>query len=350
MTLALDPRPDAMQRIETELGEVLTRVGVVPVFDDSGHYCKGSKLNALADCLAQSGADKAFLPNLDEIASAFLRSAAFGILRPKVLRGRLSGVYHRPRSLAALNWPAGNWIKTRGLRRLARGGWLRNVYLVDEYLQRVTRDQYPGIALHFIPDPTFGDFHYGCDKARSVLGIPKDRFGFLNYGIPARRKGLHLAVRAMEELPAESPAFLFCAGRTVQDAVVLDGLERLTRAGRALAMVRYISDEEEKLSFCACDAVLLPYMGHMGSSAILSRAALAGKPVLGSAEDFDRETGAGAPTGPVVPQRGQSGAGGGHGGDERAAGARDGAFSGGGAGLCANLLRGCLPGSSGGAL
>ena len=49
-------------------------------------------------------------------------------------------------------------------------------------------------------------------------------------------------------------------------------------------MGRYITDQEEKLGFCACDAVLLPYIGHIGSSAILSRAAAAGKMVIASDE------------------------------------------------------------------
>ncbi len=284
VTLALDQRPDAMGRISAELGGILEQVGIEPIFDGQGHYRKGKILATLADCLTRSGADEAFLPNLDEIASAFLRAAAIGVLRPKVLRGRLSGVYHRPRSLGSPKRPLGNLIKTIGLHRLGRRGWFRNIYLVDEYLQCAVRDQYPGIALHFIPDPAFGEFRYGRDEARAALGIPRDRFVFLNYGIPARRKGLHLAVQAMQALPAQSPAFLFCAGRTVQDADVLAGLERLVDAGRASVMGRYISDEEEKLSFCACDAVLLPYIGHMGSSAILSRAALAGKAVLASDE------------------------------------------------------------------
>jgi len=281
VTLALDPRPEAMERIRTELGGVMERVQVLPVFDAAGRYRGQSKLRTMALALEESGAQELFLPNLDEIASACLRRAAVGIYPPSGLKGRISGVYHRPRPLAA---PGANLIKVLGLRRLARNGWCRNLYLVDEYLHREIGNSYPGLALHFIPDPGFGAFDTPREQAREALGIPADRFVFLNYGIPARRKGLHLAVRAMLEMDAGSRAFLFCAGRTVQDPEVVTGLQTLVQRGQAAVMGRYISDEEEKLSFCACDAVLLPYIGHMGSSAILSRAAVAGKAVLASDE------------------------------------------------------------------
>ena len=62
------------------------------------------------------------------------------------------------------------------------------------------------------------------------------------------------------------------------------GLEILVQRGWASVMGRYTTDQEEKLSFCACNAVLLPYIGHMGSGTILSRAAVAGKMILASDE------------------------------------------------------------------
>ena len=40
------------------------------------------------------------------------------------------------------------------------------------------------------------------------------------------------------------------------------------------------SQEEEELCFAAADIVLLPYCGHFGSSAVLSRAAASGKAVI----------------------------------------------------------------------
>ncbi len=72
--------------------------------------------------------------NLDDIASAITRRAAIGLLPPPVLKGRLSGVYFRPRFLAAMRWPlvtqpncAGSaaWRVRAGFTRSA---WWTNIY------------------------------------------------------------------------------------------------------------------------------------------------------------------------------------------------------------------------------
>lgn len=47
---------------------------------------------------------------------------------------------------------------------------------------------------------------------------------------------------------------------------------------------RYLSESEERFSFCSADVVLLPYIRHYGSSGVLSRAAAAGKMVIASDE------------------------------------------------------------------
>lgn len=284
LTLAVDDRPKAKKYIKEEFSALTQKVGIIPVFDKAGKFRGGSKLKTIAACLKESGAQDVFLPNLDEIASDCLRFAALGIYPPDILKGRLSGVYHRPRSLANPTWPLSNLIKTIGFRRLSRNSWFRNIWLVDEYLVKTLKNQYAGLIFRFMPDPGCGDFSHRKKDARKALGIPLDKFVFLNYGIPARRKGLHLAVRAMLDVPPESRLFLLCAGRIKRDPEVLKGLEKLGEHGLAHVMDRYISDLEEKLCFCASDVVLLPYIKHFGSSAILSRATAAGKMVIASDE------------------------------------------------------------------
>jgi len=284
LTLAVDNRPKAKERIQEEFSALSEKVGIIPVFDKEGKFCGGNKLKTIAACLKESGAQEVFLPNLDEIASDCLRFAALGIYPPDILKGRLSGVYHRPRSLANPTWPLSNRIKTMGFRRLSRHGWLKNIWLVDEYLVQTLKNKYPGLTFRFMPDPGCGNFSHRKEYARKALGIPLDKFVFLNYGIPARRKGLHLAVRAMLDTPPESRLFLLCAGRIRRDPEVLNGLEKLGELRLAYVMDRYISDLEEKLCFCASDVVLLPYIKHFGSSAVLSRAVAAGKMVIASDE------------------------------------------------------------------
>jgi glycosyltransferase involved in cell wall biosynthesis len=284
VTWATDIRPETKAHLLRETAGLVERVRTLAIFDRSGKWTGGSKLRTMAACLRESGARGVFLPNLDEIASHTLRLALIGIFPPAILKGKISGVYHRPRWLAHPTWPPANLVKASGFRRLWVRGWFRHIYLLDEYLLKALRDQYNGHLFYPIPDPGIGDFSHPQAEARRSLGIPAEKFVFLTYGIPARRKGLHVVVRAMLEEPPQSRLFLLSAGRNDRRADVVNGLEELRSRGCAMVMDRYISDHEEKLCFCACDAVLLPYIHHFGSSAILSRAAAASRMVIASDE------------------------------------------------------------------
>jgi glycosyltransferase involved in cell wall biosynthesis len=144
----------------------------------------------------------------------------------------------------------------------------------------------PAAPFYFLPEPC-PEFR-GPDKAqaRERLGLPGKARIFLFYGGPYKRKGLDLAVAAMLALPPSSRAFLFCVGVQPSDAAIARGLERLNRMQRAHSINHFVLDYEEELSFAACDAVLLPYRKHFGSSAVLARAAAAGKPVIASDEEL----------------------------------------------------------------
>jgi glycosyltransferase involved in cell wall biosynthesis len=137
-----------------------------------------------------------------------------------------------------------------------------------------------------LPDPCPDDFVGDHLKARNHLEIPRGRKVLLFYGAAYRRKGLHLAVEALLGLPVELPVFLLCAGQQMNDQRTLRGLETLVTQGRARVISHYIFEEEEKLLFAASDIVLLPYIKHFGNSAVLSRAAGAGKMVIASDEEL----------------------------------------------------------------
>jgi glycosyltransferase involved in cell wall biosynthesis len=109
---------------------------------------------------------------------------------------------------------------------------------------------------------------------------------FLFYGGPYKRKGLDLAVEAFVAMPQPGRAFLLCVGEQPAEPSLARKLERLQAAGRARAVNRYVSLEEEALAFAACDWVLLPYRKHFGSSGVLIRAACRGLPVIASDEEL----------------------------------------------------------------
>jgi glycosyltransferase involved in cell wall biosynthesis len=88
----------------------------------------------------------------------------------------------------------------------------------------------------------------------------------------------------MEKLVSDPRIFLLCAGTMNHDRTLLKRIDILEKRGSAKMINRYISEEEERFSFCSADVVLLPYVHHYGSSGVLSRATAAGKMVIASDE------------------------------------------------------------------
>ncbi len=284
MSLALDYRPETKDRIHFHLSGLTDQVSILSVYGKDGTLRGGSVVNALAACLEESSADEVFMNNLDEIASGCLRRAALGIEPPQATRGRLSGVYFRPRFLANPLWPPGNLVKGFGFRNLTRQAWFSRIFFMDEILTETARRRYPGQKFYCLPDPWEGTFLDNREEARQKLGIPEGRFVLLCYGISDRRKGLHLVVRALLETPVDPRLHLLCAGGLAPDAETSRGLAALKEQGRATILDRYVSDTEQSLCFCASDVILLPYIEHFGSSGVQSLAAAAGRMMIASDE------------------------------------------------------------------
>jgi glycosyltransferase involved in cell wall biosynthesis len=286
LTLAVDLRPENVSKVREQLAELEQEIKLINAYDDGGKRHGDRKIGSVAHCLRASGAADVFLCAFDEIASHCWRRATFGLFLPAELRGRMGGIYHRPRFLAAPRWSPDRWLKEPGFRRLIGGGWLRQLLFVDEFLAQDLKNKFPAAPIFFLPDPCPSGYDGEVRAARQVLGLPADKKIFLFYGGGYRRKGLHLAVRAMLDLPASFPAFLLCAGQQNPVGETASGLEQLVQQGRACLINRYVSVAEEKNCFAASDIVLLPYLNHFGTSGVLSRAMAAGKPVIVSDEQL----------------------------------------------------------------
>ena len=286
LALAVDTRPTSYERVQKRLGSLLEQVTVLPVYDESGQKTGGEGVASVANCFERSGAQQVFLNTFDEIASSLLRRAGLGRMPPKSLHGKIGGIYIRPRFLAQHRFSLNEWLKDRGFARLMREGWLKPLLFLDPWINGKYHARYPQTQTFALPDPSPDNFLAEQEPARRHFRIPPDRKVFLFYGGAYRRKGLHLAVEAFLPLPKDSQAFLLCAGQQPDDTSVKEGLETLVREGRAQVLSRYIFEEEEKQLFAACDIVLLPYIRHFGNSAVLSRAAGAGKTVIASDEEL----------------------------------------------------------------
>jgi len=286
LTVAADLRPEFEPVIREHLGSLTSVITLVNAYEATTGRPGGENPGAIARRLRESGADHVFLCAIDEVASDCWRRAALGMVPPVELRGHLGGIYHRPRFLVAPWWSPNRWLKQVGFERWLQRGWVRPLLFVDEYLAQELRTRYPRAPVFFLPDPCPPGYEGDRAATRQQWHLPEDKCVLLFYGGGYRRKGLHLAVRALLDLPAESRAFLLCAGRQNPAGQTARGLELLVRQNRAHLINRYVTVAEEKTLFAASDVVLLPYLNHFGTSGVLSRAMAAGKPVIVSDEQL----------------------------------------------------------------
>lgn len=286
LSIAADLRAGSRERVEQQLAGLLDDLRLLPAHNEIGRRQLDAKVRSVAHCLQSSGAENVFLCALDEIASHCWRCATFGRRPPAELCGRIGGIYHRPRFLAAPKWSLDRCLKFSGFQRLLREGWWRQMLFVDEFLAAELQSAHPASPVFFLPDPCPPGYNGDPIAARNKLEISCDRKVFLFYGTGAQRKGLRLAVEAVFRLPPESSAFLLCAGQQNPSGKTAASLARLVRQSRARLLNRYITVEEEKMCFAASDAVLLPYLHHFGASGVLSRAMSAAKPVITSDEQL----------------------------------------------------------------
>ena len=286
LTIAADLRAGSRERVEQNLAGLPGAVKLISAYDENGRRHLDGKARSVAHCLKISGAENVFLCALDEIASNCWRGATFGLRPTPELRGRMGGIYHRPRFLEAPQWSLDRALKIPGFNRLLRENWWRQILFVDEFLVADLQKENPSAPIFFLPDACPPGYDGDLQAARKTLEISADKKIFLFYGTGARRKGLHVAVEAMLQLPPESPAFLLCAGQQNPTGKAAADLTQLVRDNRARLLNRYVSETEEKMCFAASDAVLLPYLNHFGTSGVLSRAMSAAKPVVVSDEQL----------------------------------------------------------------
>src|SRR5690348_10198203 len=212
LTLALDSRPEAMRRVEGQMGDLLARVKIIPAISANGDRTKATSPARVAACLKQSGAAIAFLANFNDIASRAFRRAAVGLMPDQNLRGRLGGIYFRPLFLNAGVLSLNQTLKKIGFRRLLADGWLNPLLMIDPLLCGLAQQKYPGAPIYLLADPYPENFHADRTASRRQFKLPEDKFIFLFYGGGYKRKGLHLVAKAMLKMTAPTRAFLLCAG------------------------------------------------------------------------------------------------------------------------------------------
>ncbi|WOO39679.1 glycosyltransferase [Rubellicoccus peritrichatus] len=238
---------------------------------------------AVADSLRESlDADEVYWTSLDNFASSLLRSATIGKRPPLGLKGKIAGVYHRPRPIDPDQSGLGTSVKRHGFKKLYEENWWSRINVLDPQVAEIAESLYPNLPIQLICDPAAFPKLPAKSEARAALKVPGDKIALLHFGVYAKRKGLGLLLEALEECPAREKFFLLRAGKAPTDAPEAEKVKALANTGLALSLDYFVDSETEAKLYAAADIVTLPYLSHYGSANLLSAAAAAQRPVLAS--------------------------------------------------------------------
>lgn len=218
----------------------------------------------------------------------------------------LSGIYFRPtfhyntfpsyRAPSLWDQPSRGdrvraWRQSLLWRFACRHPQLKVLFSLDplavEPLQRLSSTK----VVH-LPDPVepYEQETGSCtsNKQRDELGIEPRRCVFLLFGMLNARKGIYQLLDSLTYLPASSQqqlALLLIGPLTPADQHQINSkIDAISYSAPVQIILhnQFITDRQIQFYFEQADVILAPYQHHVGMSAILVRAAAAGKPVLAS--------------------------------------------------------------------
>lgn len=237
-------------------------------------------------CASRERADHVLLMYLDQFQLAMLTE--------KGPYCAFSGILFRPTlHYTKLGHPPVGWReRLRELRKSAtirvalRHPRLRTLFSSDPYSLPVLARFAPRVRFVHLPDPV-QVYPVGTDVVTTLTAenrLSADRKTLLMFGHLDSRKGIRCLQKALALLPEETrrKLTLWLVGpleedqrRYVEKMEILPGLEVRRHHD-------FVPDEQVQTYFQAADGVLALYQRHVGGSAVLVRAAAAGKPALAS--------------------------------------------------------------------
>lgn len=119
--------------------------------------------------------------------------------------------------------------------------------------------------------------------ARQLLKIPTDGRYVAVTGLIETRKGISPLIAALGDLPDDCRLLLAGKCDPPTRALLHEQHGDLLRAGRLIALDRYLAQEEFDAAIFAADVIAAVYPAHLHSSSIVVAAAAAARPVVGAA-------------------------------------------------------------------
>lgn len=255
-----------------------------------------------ADCVKRTQPDHVVVPYADGLSQALVlrRLAMKGKVANDVLFGAGSVGAVTSEALfmrGAIAYPAAT-----AKRRLAlRAAWMLMRWVPHNHLYHLDPLMHDWIARHhpklicrepgdggwcLMPDPAPDFEKLSKPEARSRLGIGEDGLIVGALGMQDKRKGIDLLIRAFAaaKLPSESKLLLVGSQSHDIREMLKPGGEAygLVRSGRIICINRFVENEELGWAVQAMDLVAASHNGHIGSASVVTKAAAASRPTLGS--------------------------------------------------------------------
>ena len=207
---------------------------------------------------------------------------------------RLHGIYFRPmvdRALYAKTWKGrveAIWREVL-LKGSLRSPYLRTLFCLDKHSVPYIKELTSRVCVMALPDPV-RQYDTRIDSAtmRGKLGVGAGRVVVLLFGELSRRKGTFELLASLNLLAPEDArrVAVVMAGPipNADKAAITSQVTGMKDAREVQVIIedRFVPDHEIQDFFGASDIVIAPYQRHIGMSAVLVRAATAGKPIIGA--------------------------------------------------------------------
>ncbi|HJU10701.1 MAG TPA: glycosyltransferase [Candidatus Binataceae bacterium] len=179
------------------------------------------------------------------------------------------------------------WRKSL-LKRSLRNPSLRTLFCLDPwsipYIEKLTSR----VSVIALPDPV-REYSERADPVhlRRRLGVETGRKLMLFFGELSRRKGTFQLLESLRLLsPADAKRLTVLMAGPIPAAdrsLIRSRANRLKNVNICQLIIedRFVPDHEIQNLFNASDLVIAPYQHHIGMSAVLVRAAMARKPIIG---------------------------------------------------------------------
>ena len=182
------------------------------------------------------------------------------------------------------------WRKRQLIRFVVRRRALKTLFCLDPFVVPALNQWAGRSVATYLPDPVevYPATVTDATILRQRLGIESTRQVMLVFGQLDERKGLFTLIDALKRLtPSQQANWCLLLVGPVENGIVPaleDGLTTLT-SQTAVQVVRhhsFVSEPDIQPYFAVSDVIMTLYQRHIGMSAVLVRAAAAGKPVLSS--------------------------------------------------------------------